>query len=45
MSNEEEADEARDVMEAEGIMGGSSNEESMPQENMANEHSGIVQRL
>ncbi|XP_043587726.1 protein slit isoform X1 [Bombus pyrosoma] len=42
MSNEEEADEARDVMEAEGIMGGSSNEESMPQENMAHEHSDIV---
>lgn len=39
MSNEEEADEARDVVEAEGIMG-SSNEESLPQEGMAHEHSG-----
>ncbi|PBC34806.1 Protein slit [Apis cerana cerana] len=41
MSNEEEADEARDVVEAEGIMG-SSNEESLPQEGMAHEHSDIV---
>lgn len=39
MSNEEEADEARDVVEAEGIMG-SSNEESLPQEGMTHEHSG-----
>ena len=41
-SNEEEADEARDVVEAEGIMGSGSNEEPIPQENMAHEHSGTV---
>lgn len=41
MSNEEEADEARDVVEAEGIMG-SSNEESLPQEGMDHEHSGML---
>lgn len=41
LSNEEEADEARDVVEAEGIMASSgSNEESMLQQNMAHEHSG-----
>lgn len=41
MSNEEEADEARDVVEAEGIMVNiGSNEDSMAQENMAHEHSG-----
>lgn len=38
--NEEEADEARDVIEAEGIMSGGSNEELMPQESMDHEHSG-----
>lgn len=40
MSNEEEADEARDV-ETEGLMNSGSNEEPMPQESMGREHSGV----
>ncbi|XP_076624299.1 slit guidance ligand isoform X1 [Colletes latitarsis] len=42
MSNDEEADEARDVIEPEGMMNSGSNEEPMQQENTDHEHSDIV---
>lgn len=42
VSSEEEADEARDVVEAEGINNSASNEESMPQEHIPHEHSGML---
>lgn len=41
-TSDEEADEARDVVEAEGINNSGSNEESMPQEHMPREHSGML---
>lgn len=40
VASEEEADEARDIVEAEGINNSDSNEESMPQEHIPREHSG-----
>lgn len=44
-SNEEEADEARDVIEAEGIAVGS-NEDTLPQEHIPpREHSGNFESL
>ncbi|KAK2586210.1 hypothetical protein KPH14_001469 [Odynerus spinipes] len=43
-SNEEEADEARDVIETEGIAA-SSNEDTLPQEHIPREHSDIVVSL
>ncbi|XP_032672289.1 protein slit isoform X1 [Odontomachus brunneus] len=41
-SSEEEADEARDIVEAEGINNSGSNEESMPQEHVPREHSDVI---
>lgn len=40
-ASEEEADEARDIVEAEGINNSGSNEEFMPQEPMHREHPGM----
>jgi len=40
VTSEEEADEARDIVEAEGI--NNSGEESMPQEHIPREHSGML---
>jgi len=39
-ASEEEADEARDIVEAEGINSSGSNEEIIPQEHIPREHSG-----
>jgi len=41
-ASEEEADEARDIVAAEGINNSGSNEESMPQEHIPREHSGML---
>lgn len=41
-ASEEEADEARDIVEAEGINNSGSNEEFMPQEHTHREHSGML---
>lgn len=41
-ASEEEADEARDIVEAEGINNSGSNEEIIPQEHIPREHSGML---
>lgn len=41
-TSEEEADEARDIVEPEGINNSGSNEEPMPQEHIPREHSGML---
>jgi len=41
-ASEEEADEARDIVEAEGINNSGSNEDYMPQEHISREHSGTL---